>query len=104
MSTALNWCVPAAELVTSGGIPGLELACRSLTTTAVWEACSRQSLAAALMSGNAVFGCLGDLIAGGETALGSGIIAERDGGACCGGGCCHQAEKDSGDWSEIWRG
>lgn len=56
-------CVPAAELVTSGGIPSLELACRSATTTAVWEACSRQrkgawlSLAATLMTGNTMEKC-----------------------------------------------
>lgn len=56
-------CVPAAELVTSGGIPSLELACRSVTTTAVWEARSRQrrgawlSLAAALVTGNTMVEC-----------------------------------------------
>lgn len=46
-----------------------------------------------------VFGCLGNWIPGGDWALGSGIVAVRDDGACC-----HRAEKDTVNWSEIFKG
>lgn len=43
--------------------------------------------------GGKVFGCLGDLIPGGETALCSEIIAVRDDGACCAGAAATRLKK-----------